>query len=337
MAKVTFDDELDATMETLEAEKNSMFMNMKHYHNDENLEIKMLRREQIYPNPINKPYMKDVTEEQIKFLGENIKQNGLMHNLVVLDDFKGRYRLISGEKRWTSIMNMSKEEYEEKFPHGIACKVIRPAIEFSHDDEWRILLECNVLVASAKPDKRQMQDLIAIYDRMGSGKEEIVDYLKKQIGLSKLTIERTYGVATAIPELRELEDKGIVNTTAMRVLCQGDKKNGLEEIQRECCRMIKEEYAGQIINEPLAATIKKACTAAVKGRETESRLCRDIRAEISKKIKKGLDKIIDYKDKDIAAMKELEKTVCIKELEDVQRKLEEAIKKFQGGSELKDK
>lgn len=46
MAKVTFDDELDATMRELEADKNSMFMNLKHYHRDENLEIKMLRREQ---------------------------------------------------------------------------------------------------------------------------------------------------------------------------------------------------------------------------------------------------------------------------------------------------
>lgn len=32
MAKVTFDDELDATMRELEADKNSMFMNLKHYH-----------------------------------------------------------------------------------------------------------------------------------------------------------------------------------------------------------------------------------------------------------------------------------------------------------------
>ena len=100
MAKVTFDDELDATMRELEADKNSMFMNLKHYHRDENLEIKMLRREQIYPNPINEPYMQDVTEEQIRFLYDNIKQNGLMHNLVVLDDLKGRYRLISG---WRSL------------------------------------------------------------------------------------------------------------------------------------------------------------------------------------------------------------------------------------------
>ena len=37
MAKVTFDDELDATMRELEADKNSMFMNLKHYHRDENL------------------------------------------------------------------------------------------------------------------------------------------------------------------------------------------------------------------------------------------------------------------------------------------------------------
>ena len=337
MAKVTFDDELDATMRELEADKNSMFMNLKHYHRDENLEIKMLRREQIYPNPINEPYMQDVTEEQIRFLYDNIKQNGLMHNLVVLDDLKGRYRLISGEKRWTAIQKMSKEEYEDKFPNGIACKVIRPDIEFTNDDEWRILLECNVLVASAKPDKKQMQDLIALYDRMGSGKDEIVNYLKYQIGLSKLTIERTYGVATAIPELRELEEKGIVNTTAMRVLCQGDKKNGLEEIQRECCRMIKEEYEGQVTNEPLAAEIKKACTGIVKGRETESKTCRAVRAEISKKITKGLNIIINYKDKDIAAMKELEKTVCIKELEDAQRKIGEAIKKFQTGTETKEK
>lgn len=46
-----------------------------------------------------------------------------MHNLVVLDDLKGRYRLISGQKRWTAIQKMSKEEYEDKFPNGIACKV----------------------------------------------------------------------------------------------------------------------------------------------------------------------------------------------------------------------
>ena len=145
MAKVTFDDELDATMRELEADKNSMFMNLKHYHRDENLEIKMLRREQIYPNPINEPYMQDVTDEQIRFLYDNIKQNGLMHNLVVLDDLKGRYRLISGEKRWTAIQKMSKEEYEDKFPNGIACKVIRPDLQMMMSGESCLSVMCWLL------------------------------------------------------------------------------------------------------------------------------------------------------------------------------------------------
>ena len=324
----------DTTNELL-SEQQNVIEKMTHYHDGASaLDIIPVHREQIYPNELNKKYMKDVTDEQIYMLYLNIAQNGLWHNLVLDDDMKGGLRLISGEKRYRAICLMSDEEYKEKFPNGIAGKVIKDPDILEGDNELRILLECNVLIASGKPDPVQVNDLIEIYDRHGAGREEVINYLKGQLPYNIQTLERAYNAATAIPELKELYNEKKIGVAAMRILCQG--KGNKAELQKECYNMIMEQYPEVKIDEDMASKIKKTCKGILKGKETESKGCVEIRNR-NKQIVKDMEAILKVKDKELEAMSQTEVDLCIKEMEDVQRKVIEGLEKLQAESEKRKK
>ena len=68
-------------------------------------------RELIYPNRLNKRYMESVTDKDIDAIKYSIlEQKVMFHNLVVVEDGMGKYRLISGEKRWTAVGRMTPEQ-----------------------------------------------------------------------------------------------------------------------------------------------------------------------------------------------------------------------------------
>ena len=300
-------------------DQNSMFSKFGLGNPDE--DFKNIPIEKIYPNKLNEPYMENITEKQIKLLCNNIMKNGMHHNLVVINDMMGKYRLISGEKRWRALMMMTPEQRSKEFPNGARCKIIEDVANLSERDELRLLLECNVLTYSnEKPDPRQVRDLIKIYDEEGYDEDEIIKYLSEQINYSTSTLRRSYGEALAIPELKDLAESNRLTTAAMRRLCQGKKD---EELQKRCYEKIITEYADlPTIDEETANLIKRTCKDEMNGQNHESKACAVIRKINTKYFAKGVANFQKIKRK---GMTDIEIELCVKEMEDHQRKIGEMI------------
>ena len=225
----------------------------------------VIDRNRIYPNPINAPYMEGITPDVFKALKASILEMGMMHNLVVLDDGKGRYRLISGEKRWTSIGLMTDEEYSSRFPGGILCKVIPFNPNLTHTDEAIMVLTCNVLVFSnGSPDPRQVRDLIRLYLKKGYEKQELVVYLAANLQNSSKTVYKMIDESKAIDEFVDLYDEKRMQRTALQCL------GGLPvEDQKKIYQRILAEGIPKV-DEKLAMELKKSLKSARKNGNPDS-------------------------------------------------------------------
>lgn len=204
-------------------------------------------RSNIYPNSLNARYMENITEKEFDALRYSILDVGLMHNLVVLDDGKGRYRLISGEKRWTAINRMTEEEYAKKFSKGIECKIIPYNPNLTVIDEHIMLLTCNVLTfSSGSPDPRQLRDLIGLYIKKGYAKKDLVEYLSFYLDSSSKTIYKIIAESQAIDELYEMYQNGILTRAALQCignLPQEDQRIIYKKIVDEDIKKIDQEIA----------------------------------------------------------------------------------------------
>ena len=215
--------------------------------NVENTATVYIPVDKIYPNPLNKPYIEEITDKEFEALKESILSHGLLHNLVVLDDGRGRYRLISGEKRWTAIKRMTREEYEEKMPKGVETKVLPYNSELDETDEHILLLTCNVLVfSSGTPDARQLRDLIKLYIKKGYKNKHLVEFLNVYLESSNNHIYKLIQEAKAIePFVKLYEDKKITRS-ALQIfgsLKESEQKEIYEKILREGIDKIDETLA----------------------------------------------------------------------------------------------
>ena len=217
-------------------------------------------RELIYPNRLNKPYMEGVTDKDIDALKYSIvEQRAMFHNLVVVEDGMGKYRLISGEKRWTAIGRMTQEERMEIFPEGLRCQIIPSSRNLSETDEHIMLLTCNVLVASVGArDDRQVRDLIKLYKKKGYENSEIVEYLSRYLDNSKGTMYKLINEANAEEELVKLFDAGKMTRSALQIL------GGIEdkEEQKKIAEQIEKDDL--TINESIASDFARNIKEAKK-------------------------------------------------------------------------
>lgn len=249
------------TDNSLEKEKDSILKL------DNGTPTKYIHRDLIYPNPLNFPYMEGITEDDFQGLKAALLDMGLMHNLVVINDGNGRFRLVSGEKRWQAISRMTDDEYKKAFPNGIEAKVLPYNPDLSEIDEKIMLLSCNVLVFSnASPDPRQLRDLILLYQQKGYEyeKNELVSFLNFYMKKNTKTIYKFIAETNATDELYELFTRKILVRSALQIL--GDLS---PEEQHEVCTTIKEQNIDKV-DEALASTIKKSIKDRKKKDKAES-------------------------------------------------------------------
>lgn len=219
--------------------------------------IENIHRELIYPNPLNAPYIEDITDKEFEALKASILDHGLFHNLVAIDDGMGKYRLISGEKRWTAISKLSDEDYKAKFPEGIATKVLPFNPTLSKDDELIMLLTCNVLVFSnGTPDSKQIRDLIRLYKKKGFEKKELFDFLNFYFQRGNDYIYRFIKEANAIDGLYDIYSNKVAGKSMTRTAFQ--LLGGLpEEKQKEALVIIEEEGVEKIDEATAAGLVRE--------------------------------------------------------------------------------
>ncbi|WP_291629580.1 ParB/RepB/Spo0J family partition protein [Clostridium sp.] len=240
-------------------------------------------------------------------LAEDIKMNGLNHNLVVrkLDD--NNYELISGERRYTALSKLVKEG--NKIFALVPCKVI----EVNYIDAEIILIQANAQTRelTEKEKLEQINKLNILYKTKKANGEKVPgrirDIIAKDLNLSPTQVGRYERVNNnLIPELKTLLEEGnltIANASEFASLSEENQKVILELINNQI--KLNKEEAIKLKNDLKNIEDEKA--AELKKLENEN-------LEILKNNKTISDEVIKLR----------------KELDKKENKSEEEIKQLEG-------
>ena len=218
--------------------------------------FKYIPKDKIIPNPKNEQY----TQDGIEALKESILVNGLRHNLSVLYDAEtDQYRLISGERRYHAICQMTDKEYRDNFPAGIPCKVEKSDI--SDIDEEIMLISANhdVRESSMEVKRWEVSRLLELYEakKLNGEIKNIHAEIANQLNISERQARKYTTAEKLIPELSELlnsngidlnqADKfGKLDEDAQKTILSIIQKNGtIENAEFQSIKKLSEERADE--------------------------------------------------------------------------------------------
>ncbi|EOU2007340.1 TPA: ParB N-terminal domain-containing protein [Clostridium perfringens] len=194
-----------------------------------NFKVEYIDIENIKRNEKNFYDIVDVEE-----LAEDIKLNGLNHNLVVRKLDNGQFELISGERRYTALSKLVKEG--NKTFALVPCKVI----EANDIDAEIILIQANAQTRelSEVEKLKQVQRLKELYkDKKAKGEKvpgKIREIIANDLKLSPTQVGRYEKInSSLIPELKNVLEKGnltIANASEFANLSEDNQKVILELI-----------------------------------------------------------------------------------------------------------
>ena len=183
-------------------------------------------------------------------LAEDIKMNGLNHNLVVRKLDNGKYELISGERRYTALTQLV-EQGNEIFAL-VPCKVI----EANDIDSEIILIQANAQTRELTEIEKleQVKRLTELYKTKKKNGEKVPGKIREIIAndlkLSPTQVGRYERInKNLIPELKEILENGnltIANASEFSSLSEDNQKVILEIINNKV--EISKEEATQLKN-----------------------------------------------------------------------------------------
>ena len=170
-------------------------------------------------------------------LAEDIKMNGLNHNLVVRKLDNGKYELISGERRYTALTQLV-EQGNEIFAL-VPCKVI----EANDIDSEIILIQTNAQTRELTEIEKleQVKRLTELYKTKKKNGEKVPGKIREIIAndlkLSPTQVGRYERInKNLIPELKEILENGnltIANASEFSSLSEDNQKVILEIINNK--------------------------------------------------------------------------------------------------------
>lgn len=184
--------------------------------------FKYIPKEKIIPNPKNEQYSQD----GIEALKESILVNGLRHNLSVLYDAEtDLYRLISGERRYHAICQMTDKEYRDNFPAGIPCKVEKSDVNAIDEEIMLISANHDVRESSMEVKRWEVSRLLELYEakKLKGEIKNIHAEIASQLNISERQARKYTTAEKLIPELSELLNSNGID------LNQADKFGKLDE------------------------------------------------------------------------------------------------------------
>lgn len=176
-------------------------------------------------------------------LAEDIKINGLNHNLVVRPTENGTYELISGERRYTALSKLVNEG-NNQFA-SVPCKIV----ELNDLDAEIVLIQANAQTRELSESEKlkQVQRLSELYkakkangEKVGKIREVIANDLK----LSPTQVGRYERINNnLIPELKELLEQGNLSTSNASEFSSlsEESQKGILEILNKNISLSKEE------------------------------------------------------------------------------------------------
>ena len=170
-------------------------------------------------------------------LAEDIKMNGLNHNLVVRKLDNGKYELISGERRYTALTKLVEEG--NKIFALVPCKVI----EANDIDSEIILIQANAQTRELTEIEKleQVKRLTELYRTKKKNGEKVPGKIREIIAndlkLSPTQVGRYERInKNLIPELKEILENGnltIANASEFSSLSEANQKVILEIINNK--------------------------------------------------------------------------------------------------------
>ncbi|NFO31087.1 ParB/RepB/Spo0J family partition protein [Clostridium botulinum] len=150
---------------------------------------------------------------EIEELAASIKENGLMHNLVVRDIGNGTYEIISGERRYTALKRLGYEK--------VPCQIRN----INDLDAELMLIHANLEQRELTPTEKMegIKRLENIYKQKRKNGEKLDgktrDLIGKDLGLSGVQVGRYQKVdKDLIPELKDKLDKEDITLTQAHTL-----------------------------------------------------------------------------------------------------------------------
>lgn len=216
--------------------------------------FKYILKEKIIPNPKNEQY----TQDGIEALKESILVNGLRHNLSVLYDAEtDLYRLISGERRYHAICQMSDKEYRDNFPAGIPCKIEKSDVNAIDEEIMLISANHDVRESSMEVKRWEVSRLLELYEakKLKGEIKNIHAEIANQLNISERQARKYTTAEKLIPELSELlnsngidlnqADKfGKLDEDAQKTILSIIQKNGtIENAEFQSIKKLSEERA----------------------------------------------------------------------------------------------
>lgn len=196
---------------------------------------------------------------EIEELAESIKENGLMHNLVVrkISNSPTKYEILSGERRYRAAKSLGYEK--------LPCQVK----EISDLDAELILIQANAEQRELTPTEKMegIKRLEAIYKQKRNNGEKLQgktrDLIGKDLGLSGVQVGRYKKVdKDLIPDLKEKLDKEEITLTqahTLSSLSESEQKVIHEEIKDLNAKESKEEIEVLVqgIKQPIESKLDK--------------------------------------------------------------------------------
>lgn len=267
-------------VETLDAKENFRF---------EYIEIEKIKR--------NEKNFYEIVD--IESLAEDIKLNGLNHNLVVRKKDEQNYQIISGERRFTAIKKLLEEGFKEF--KLVPCKII----ERNDIDSEIILIQANAqsreLTESEK--LKQVERLQELYKLKKKNGEKIPgkirELIAKDLDLSPTQVGRYTRINNKlIPELKTIVEEGSLSVSNASEFATLSKEN-----QKVISNMLGDDIS---LSKEEAVTLKNELKKVEEEKEIE--------------LKKELENKVENKD---FALKELDLKYDNK-IEDITNKTKES-------------
>ena len=218
--------------------------------------FKYIPKDKIIPNPKNEQYSQD----GIEALKESILVNGLRHNLSVLyDEETDLYRLISGERRYHAICQMTDKEYRNNFPAGIPCKIEKSDISAIDEEIMLISANHDVRESNMEVKRWEVSRLLELYEakKLNGEIKNIHAEIANQLNISERQARKYTTAEKLIPELSELlnsngidlnqADKfGKLDEDAQKTILSIIQKNGtIENAEFQSIKKLSEERADE--------------------------------------------------------------------------------------------
>lgn len=157
------------------------------------------------------------SEENIAELAQNIKENGLLHNIVVLETAPNKYLLISGERRYKAMKYLGEDKIRATIKKGLSDLEVLKLLFFANSETREYSIEEKIHIIEGFTEKAKKFENTS--DEKDAAK--FSEYVSHAFNIGKRQAEKLISITTElIAPLKEMLFNDVIDTNAAAALAQ---------------------------------------------------------------------------------------------------------------------